>query len=107
VANDSDCNDADAHVNPEVPEICDNSVDDNCDGQIDEGCYVPPADADGDGVTDDVDQCPGTPAGTAVDTSGCPLPPPPPPPVADADGDGVADGVDLCPNTPAGTTVGP
>jgi len=31
-------------------------------------------DADGDGVSDQFDKCPGTPAGTAVDGSGCPLP---------------------------------
>ena len=31
-----------------------------------------PSDADGDGVTDDLDQCPDTPAGTAVDANGCP-----------------------------------
>jgi mono/diheme cytochrome c family protein len=28
-------------------------------------------DADGDGVADDLDQCPGTPAGVAVDANGC------------------------------------
>lgn len=33
-----------------------------------------PLDSDGDGVTDDIDQCPGTPAGTRVDSVGCPLP---------------------------------
>ncbi|MEJ1960519.1 MAG: OmpA family protein [Gammaproteobacteria bacterium] len=32
----------------------------------------PPGDADHDGVTDDRDQCPGTPAGVAVDANGCP-----------------------------------
>lgn len=32
----------------------------------------PPADSDGDGVLDNVDQCPGTPRGTAVDAVGCP-----------------------------------
>jgi len=32
------------------------------------------ADADGDGVPDFFDKCPGTPAGTKVDGSGCPLP---------------------------------
>jgi OOP family OmpA-OmpF porin len=32
----------------------------------------PPADSDGDGVLDNVDQCPGTPRGTAVDAMGCP-----------------------------------
>lgn len=40
---------------------------------------VTPPDSDGDGVTDDLDQCPDTPAGAAVDASGCPLPPPAPP----------------------------
>lgn len=30
-------------------------------------------DADGDGVTDDKDKCPGTPSGTKVDHTGCPL----------------------------------
>jgi OOP family OmpA-OmpF porin len=33
-------------------------------------------DSDGDGVSDQFDKCPGTPAGTAVDGSGCPLPAP-------------------------------
>jgi OmpA-OmpF porin, OOP family len=36
-------------------------------------------DSDGDGVPDDLDQCPDTPAGVAVDTTGCPPPPLPPP----------------------------
>lgn len=39
-------------------------------------------DADGDGITDQFDKCPGTPAGVAVDSHGCPL---------DTDGDGVPD----------------
>ncbi len=55
-------------------------------------------DSDGDGVSDDMDRCPGTPAGTAVDANGCPLP-------GDADGDGVNDNLDRCPNTPAGNRV--
>lgn len=33
-------------------------------------------DSDGDGVADQFDKCAGTPAGTKVDGSGCPLPPP-------------------------------
>lgn len=37
---------------------------------------APPADSDGDGVTDDKDQCPNTPPGTQVNEVGCPLPPP-------------------------------
>ena len=55
-------------------------------------------DTDGDGVTDDKDQCPGTPAGVKVDANGCPLP-------VDTDGDGVTDDKDQCPGTPAGVKV--
>ncbi len=53
-------------------------------------------DSDGDGVYDDKDKCPGTPKGTAVDASGCPL---------DSDGDGVPDVSDRCPDTPHGVKV--
>ncbi len=35
---------------------------------------VAPVDSDGDGVPDDLDKCPDTPAGTAVDADGCPVP---------------------------------
>jgi|GEM_PF-229514 CxxC motif-containing protein (DUF1111 family)/predicted lipoprotein with Yx(FWY)xxD motif len=56
---------------------------------------IPAADEDGDGVDDSVDQCAGTPAGTAVAANGCP----------DSDGDGVNDGIDQCPSTPFGTLV--
>lgn len=55
-----------------------------------------PVDSDGDGVTDDVDRCPNTPAGAAVDVNGCAL---------DSDGDSVKDYQDDCPNTPAGVVV--
>jgi OOP family OmpA-OmpF porin len=57
------------------------------------GC---PSDADGDGVLDGIDKCPGTPKGASVDARGCPN---------DADGDGVPDGVDQCPGTPPGLKV--
>lgn len=40
------------------------------------------SDSDGDGIADMFDKCPGTPAGVAVDSKGCPL---------DTDGDGVPD----------------
>jgi OOP family OmpA-OmpF porin len=53
-------------------------------------------DTDGDGVVDDLDKCPGTPAGVKVDQDGCPL---------DTDGDGVPDYLDKCPGTPAGVKV--
>ena len=55
-----------------------------------------PKDSDGDGVTDDKDKCPDTPAGRKVNAEGCEL---------DSDGDGVVDGLDKCPNTPAGRKV--
>src|SRR5213595_675948 len=57
-----------------------------------------PIDSDRDGVYDGIDKCPGTPAGVQVDAKGCPV---------DSDVDGVPDGVDQCPNTPAGVTVDP
>ncbi len=55
-----------------------------------------PADSDGDGVPNRLDQCPDTPKGAKVDARGCPL---------DSDGDGVFDGIDQCPDTPAGVKV--
>ncbi len=55
-----------------------------------------PLDSDKDGVPDYLDKCPGTPAGAAVDGSGCPL---------DSDKDGVPDYLDKCPGTPIGTLV--
>jgi OOP family OmpA-OmpF porin len=53
-------------------------------------------DSDCDGVADNLDQCPDTPRGTAVDRKGCPL---------DSDGDGVPDNLDQCPDTPLGVEV--
>ncbi|MDD3528419.1 MAG: OmpA family protein, partial [Gallionellaceae bacterium] len=55
-----------------------------------------PVDSDGDGVTDDKDQCSNTPAGRRVDAKGCEM---------DGDGDGVVDALDKCPTTPAGRQV--
>jgi len=53
-------------------------------------------DSDNDGVADDRDQCPTTPAGEAVNRAGCPL---------DSDMDGVLDSADSCPTTPPGAAV--
>ncbi|HEU4763037.1 MAG TPA: OmpA family protein [Gemmatimonadales bacterium] len=57
-----------------------------------------PKDSDKDGVVDESDACPGTPAGERVDARGCVLP-------KDADSDGVTDPNDACPGTPAGDRV--
>jgi len=53
-------------------------------------------DGDNDGVLDNADKCPTTPAGRTVDTQGCEL---------DGDKDGVVNALDKCPTTPAGRTV--
>jgi OmpA-OmpF porin, OOP family len=56
----------------------------------------PVVDSDGDGVPDNLDQCPDTPTGVTVDGQGCPL---------DGDADGVYDYLDQCPDTPMGAYV--
>ncbi len=53
-------------------------------------------DEDGDGVADWYDRCPHTPAGSAVDTYGCPL---------DGDGDGVPNYMDDEPGTLPGAPI--
>jgi len=55
------------------------------------------ADADADGVGDACDDCPGTAAGDPVDEDGCST--------VDEDGDGVGDDQDECPDTPSCATV--
>ncbi|MFC3153346.1 OmpA family protein [Litoribrevibacter euphylliae] len=53
-------------------------------------------DSDNDGVSDEMDKCPTTPAGAPVDGKGCPL---------DTDNDGVPDYKDQCPTTASGVQV--
>jgi OOP family OmpA-OmpF porin len=60
------------------------------------GIGGPPSDKDHDGVVDDDDRCPGTPAGARVDPVGCAL---------DSDEDGVFDGIDQCNNSTPGAAV--
>lgn len=57
-----------------------------------------PRDSDHDGVTDNLDSCPGTGANVAVDATGCPI-------KVDTDNDGVNDAIDQCPDTKAGAKV--
>ncbi|MCG3132116.1 MAG: hypothetical protein FLDDKLPJ_02933 [Phycisphaerae bacterium] len=56
-------------------------------------------DVDGDGVANDADLCPATPAGEAVDADGCA------PSQLDSDQDGVSNAADACADTPAGLEV--
>jgi OOP family OmpA-OmpF porin len=55
-------------------------------------------DSDKDGVADDLDMCPDTPAGMKVDNKGCS-------PDLDSDRDGVPDNIDRCPGNPASVVV--
>ena len=63
---------------------------------------VPPPDADGDGLPDSSDECPGV-AGPASN-NGCPVQQPPPDADGDADGDGIQDETDACPTVPGPTS---
>jgi len=56
-------------------------------------------DADGDGVIDQRDACPGTSEGEPVYENGCSSS------QIDSDGDSVMDDVDLCPSTPSSAAV--
>lgn len=62
---------------------------------------LPPllVDGDGDGISDEVDDCLYTPPGIQVNELGCPLL------AEDGDADGVADPQDDCPYTPPGAEV--
>lgn len=57
------------------------------------------SDLDGDGIDDNIDQCPNTPFGETVDALGCAAS------ELDSDNDGVTNDLDLCPNTQTGITV--
>ena len=58
---------------------------------------APQLDSDGDGVSDQRDRCPNTPAGMKVDAYGCHD--------GDGDKDGVKDSRDKCPNSRPGAVV--
>jgi len=56
-------------------------------------------DDDSDGISDDIDLCPDTPAGEVVDADGCSES------QLDDDNDGVMNDTDTCPDTPTGESV--
>ncbi len=56
-------------------------------------------DSDSDGISDNLDQCPDTPDGEAVDSNGCSNS------QIDSDSDGISDNLDHCPDTPDGEAV--
>ena len=67
-------------------------------GTAGDGCPIIIADdEDGDGVYDSADNCPSTPNGVPVDSSGCADS------QKDTDGDGVTDDIDLCEETESGS----
>ncbi len=75
VTNNTDCNDANASINPGATEVC-NGIDDDCDGTADDGLTFVTyyADADGDtygnaAVTQTT--CNGAPSGYVVDNTDC------------------------------------
>ena len=63
------------------------------------GAAIASTDNDNDGVLNDVDQCPNTPSGEAVDANGCSNG------QLDDDNDGVQNSDDKCADTPAGEDV--
>jgi len=56
VVDDSDCNDSDASINPDATDIPNDGIDQDCNGQD----LIVVVDTDGDGIADNVDNCPNT-----------------------------------------------
>ncbi len=61
--------------------------------------YDGPMDSDGDGIGDNVDECPDTPSGETINESGCSQS------QLDDDNDGVSNDIDQCPTTPENEAV--
>jgi hypothetical protein len=81
VADASDCDDADAGVNPAASEVCDGAVDEDCDGLVDDddgdvdlstgSTWYADADADGFGDASATTTACAAPAGYASDADDC------------------------------------
>ncbi|HEX7025947.1 MAG TPA: Ig-like domain-containing protein, partial [Gammaproteobacteria bacterium] len=83
---DSDLPRGDIHLQAGIADLAGNVAGAQIDFRIQD-------DNDGDGVPDNQDQCPDTPAGEAADVNGCSAS------QRDSDNDGVTDNLDLCPDT--------
>ncbi len=73
VNNNTDCNDNNANIHPNAPEVC-NGVDDDCDGQIDEGVqttFYRDLDGDGFGNAAVTQQACAAPAGFVANNTDC------------------------------------
>lgn len=73
VADNTDCDDANAAIHPGAAEIC-NSTDDNCDSQLDEGVkstFYRDADGDGYGTAADSTQACSAPPGYVTNNADC------------------------------------
>ena len=74
VADSTDCDDADAGINPGASEVCDGVTDENCNGNVDEAVtttFYADADSDGQGSASAPTEACSVPAGYVDNTDDC------------------------------------